>query len=71
MNPNDGSLDDEWRSDENVLPSNAATELDELEAKLAELHARGILSGGAGARDTLRPVAHVPGALERFLKARG
>ena len=39
--------------------------------KLAELRAEGILIGGVGPRETLRAVAHVPGALARFLAERG
>lgn len=48
----------------------ADAELRALDERLAELRAEGILSGSAGPRSTLRAVAHVPGALERFLKMR-
>ena len=46
-------------------------ELRLLFKQLDELRAKGIISGGEGPRDSLKPVAHVPGALERFLKCRG
>ena len=42
-------------------------ELRQLYRQLAELRAKGIISGGEGPRDSLKPVAHIPGALERFL----
>lgn len=60
----------EDQATEKPLLAHDSEELKELEKKLAELRAQGILSGGDGPRETLRPVAHVPGALERFLKAR-
>ena len=42
-----------------------------LDRQLAELRAKGIISGGEGPRGSLRPVAHLPGALARFLDERG
>ena len=42
----------------------------ELDRQLAELRAQGIISGGEGPRGSLRPVAHLPGALARFLDER-
>ena len=47
-----------------------ANATDTLEQKVAELRASGILVGGHGPRETLRAVAHVPGALDRFLAQR-
>ena len=47
-----------------------ADDTDTLEQKIAELRASGILVGGHGPRETLRAVAHVPGALARFLEGR-
>ena len=41
-----------------------------LNQRLAELRAQGIISGGEGPRDSLKPVAHRPGALARFLAER-
>ncbi len=70
MNTNESSIRHEREPTENALPSNTSTELSDLEKRLSELRAQGILSGGDGPREALRPVAHVPGALERFLKAR-
>ena len=53
-----------------VEPSASASESEELgqlHKQLAELRAKGIISGGKGPRDSLRPTARVPGALARFL----
>lgn len=63
-NKNDGTAEDR--------PSTAAydEELCALDERLAELRAKGIISGGEGPRESLKPVAHIPGALERFLKNR-
>ena len=50
------------------------TESDEmrcLEERLEELRAEGILSGAAGPRKPMQPVAYRPGALDRFLISRG
>lgn len=41
-----------------------------LEAALARLRQRGILSGPPAARPALAPIARRPGALERFLESR-
>ena len=70
MSTGDSSLHHERRLGENASAPNTCTEPSDLEKRLSELRAQGILSGGDGPRETLRPVAHVPGALERFLKAR-
>ena len=59
----DGSDQEEW-------PAPDPEELRLLQERLEELRAEGILSGAAGPRSTLRPIAHIPGALERFLKRR-
>lgn len=42
-----------------------------LEERLEELRAEGILSGAAGPRKPMKPVAYRPGALKRFLDERG
>ena len=42
-------------------------ELRQLYRQLAELRAKGIISGGEGPRDSLKPTARAPGALARFL----
>ena len=39
----------------------------QLLKQVAELRAKWIISGGDGPRDSLKPTAHVPGALARFL----
>ena len=41
-----------------------------LDQRLAELRAQGIISGGEGPRGSLKPIAHRPGALARFLAER-
>ena len=56
--------DEEW-------PEPDAEQLRLLEERLAELRAEGVLSGVADPREHLKPVAHVPGALARFLAERG
>lgn len=50
--------------------TDADVELRALDERLAELRAKGIIGGGEGPRSSLRAIAHVPGALERFLKRR-
>ncbi|MDE2696466.1 MAG: hypothetical protein OXH97_08125 [Chloroflexota bacterium] len=42
-----------------------------VEARLAELERRGELVRAKGPRKPLRPIATIPGALERFLAERG
>ena len=70
MSSSDSSLHHERVPGDNASAPNNFAEPSDLEKRLVELRAQGILSGGEGPRETLRPVAHVPGALERFLKAR-
>ncbi len=45
----------------------ASEDLQRLYQQLAELRAKGIISGGEGPRDSLKPTARAPGALARFL----
>ncbi len=47
-----------------------ATELDELDHRIAELHQQGVLIGGEGPRESLRAIAYIPGGLKRFLERR-
>ena len=42
-----------------------------LEEWLEELRVEGTLSGAAGPRNTMKPVAYRPGALKRFQDRRG
>ena len=42
-----------------------------LAERIEELRAEGILSGAAGPRKPMKPVAYRPGALKRFLDERG
>ena len=46
-------------------------EMRRLEERLEELRAEGILSGAAGPRKPMKPVAYRPGALKRFQDERG
>ncbi len=48
-----------------------AKEPDDLDRRIAELHRQGILIGGEGPRESLRPIAYIPGGLKRFLERRG
>ena len=48
-----------------------ADEMVRLEERLEELRAEGVLSGAAGPRKQLPPVAYRPGALKRFQDERG
>jgi prevent-host-death family protein len=41
-----------------------------LEERLLELEERGVLVPAPGTRKPIKPVAHVPGALQRFLEER-
>ena len=49
----------------------APDETRRLEERLEELRAEGILSGAAGPRKPMKPVAYRPGALKRFQDRRG
>jgi hypothetical protein len=55
---------------ENLSPAYSDNDFKELQKKLAELRDQSILIGGDGPRETLRPVARVPGGLKRFLAER-
>lgn len=46
-------------------------EIRRLAERVEELRAEGILSGAAGPRQIMPPVAHIPGALKRFQDRRG
>lgn len=70
MSTGDSSLHHDRGLAQNASAPNTSKESSDLEKRLAELRDQGILSGGDGPRESLRPVAHVPGALERFIKAR-
>ena len=61
----------QFDDNEEEWPEPDAEEVRFLEERLAELRAEGILSGDAGPREPLKPVAHRPGALARFLAERG
>lgn len=50
--------------------TSAASEPDDLDRRIAELHAQGILIGGEGPRGSLRAIAHIPGFLQRMLERR-
>lgn len=44
---------------------------DKLEQHMEEMRRRGVLQPAKGPRGEFKPIATVPGALERFLKERG
>ena len=46
-------------------------ELRLLEEHLDQLEKEGVLFKGDGIRDNMKPVAYIPGAVDRFLAARG
>ena len=62
----------EW--EKNPIPPTpmSAEELERDRKEWAELRARGIISGPSSEhpRAPFRPIAHIPGALDRFLKER-
>lgn len=58
------------RSAEDLSSAYSDDDIKKLQKKLAELRGKGILIGGDGPRETLRPVARVPGGLKRFLAER-
>ena len=66
--PPAGRQDDSNQED---WPEPDADELRRLEEHLEELREQGILIKGAGLRGRLKSVAYIPGALDRFLEARG
>ncbi len=53
------------------VPEHRAAELRELEEQLKKLRDEGIVSGGDGPRESLRPIARVPGATKRLIERRG
>ena len=57
----------QFDGDREEWPAPDADELRRLQERLAELRAEGIISGGEGQRDSLKPTARAPGALARFL----
>ncbi len=70
MSDENSTAGQRFDDDREEWPAPDPEELRLLEERLEELRAEGILSGSAGPRSTLRAIAHVPGALERFLKRR-
>ena len=66
--PPAGRQDDSNQGD---WPEPDPDELRLLEEQMEELREQGILIKGAGLHGRLTPVAYIPGALDRFLEARG
>ena len=58
-------------SNQEHWPEPDAEELRLLEEHLEELEKEGVLIRGDGIRGSLKPVAYIPGAVDRFLAARG
>ena len=52
-------------------PEPDAEELRLLVEHLAELREQGVIIKGDGIRGSLKPVAYIPGAVDRFLAAQG
>ena len=67
MSDQDTPVGQHFDDDREEWPATDPDELRRLKQRLAELRAKGIISGGEGPRDSLKPTAHVPGALARFL----
>ncbi len=67
MSDQDTPVGQQFNDEPEEWPAPDPDELRQLFKKLAELRAKGIISGGEGPRDSLKPTAHVPGALARFL----
>ena len=57
----------QFDDNEEEWPEPDPEELRQLLKQVAELRAKGIISGGDGPRDSLKPTAQVPGALARLL----
>ena len=57
--------------DQEEWPAPDPEELRLLEEHLDQLEKEGVLIKGEGIRGNLKPVAYIPGALERFLEDRG
>lgn len=70
MNENSRYARNEDRTDTPPSSAQENEEVGKLQERLAELRRQGILNGGYGPCDTLRPVARVPGGLARFLADR-
>ncbi len=60
----DDSSPEDW-------PEPDAEELRLLEEHLDQLEKEGVLIKGDGIRGSLKPVAYIPGAVDRFLAERG
>ena len=67
MSDQDTPVRQHFDDDHEERPAPDPDELRLLQEQLKELRAKGIISGGEGPRDSLKPTAHVPGALARFL----
>ena len=52
-------------------PDPADSALEKVEQRLAELREQGIFADGHDPKGRPRTIAHVPGALERFMERRG
>ena len=67
MSDQNTSVGQQFDGDREEWPAPDADELRRFQERLAELRAKGIISGGEGPRDSLKPTARAPGALARFL----
>lgn len=71
MNSQNDADRNESRPAESPPSAASDAELEKVERRIAELREQGIIGGGAGPKGSLRPIAHVPGALARFIERRG
>lgn len=68
--PNDADQN-ESRSAENQSPAPSDAELEKVERRIVELREQGIFNDGHDPKGRPRMIAHVPGALARFMERRG
>ena len=68
--PNDADRN-EGPPAENSAPAANDAELEKLERRLAELREQGVFADGHDPRGRPQTVAHIPGALARFMEQRG
>ena len=68
--PNDADRNERLPA-ENPAPAADDAEVERVKRRLAELRAQGVIGGGEGPRESLRAIAHVPGATARLIERRG
>ena len=71
MSDQNTPVEQRFDDDQEEWPAPDPEELRLLEEHLDQLEKEGVLIKGEGRRDNWQPVAYIPGAVERFFKARG